>query len=149
MTGPADAPALRRLAESYALAADRRDGAQFARQFTQDGVLVAPRGTFTGRAELATVPALLDRYEATFHAVMNQVAEFYGETAAAETYSIARHFLRDGSGQRLCYEMTIRYLDGFRREAGEWLISRRELVTLATRTFPVDDEPRRGAKEAR
>jgi hypothetical protein len=62
MTGPADAPALRRLVESYALAADRRDGALFARQFTQDGVLVAPRGTFTGRAELATVPALLDRY---------------------------------------------------------------------------------------
>jgi len=36
-------------------------------------VLVAPRGTFTGRPELTTVPALLARYEATFHAVMNQV----------------------------------------------------------------------------
>jgi uncharacterized protein (TIGR02246 family) len=132
--------AVRQLAERYAVAVDRGDGALFAAQFTEDGVLVAPRGEFVGRERLATVPPMMkERYEGTFHAVLTQAVDFDGERAAGETYCIARHFFHDRADQRLCYEMTIRYRDAFRLTEGRWLISRRELVTDAGRTFPVDE----------
>jgi uncharacterized protein (TIGR02246 family) len=132
--------AVRQLAERYAVAVDRGDGALFAAQFTEDGVLVAPRGEFVGRERLATVPPMMkERYEGTFHAVLTQAVDFDGERADGETYCIARHFFHDRASQRLCYEMTIRYQDAFRLTGGRWLISRRELVTDAGRTFPVDE----------
>jgi uncharacterized protein (TIGR02246 family) len=132
--------AVRQLAERYAVAVDRGDGALFAAQFTEDGMLVAPRGEFVGRERLATVPPMMkERYEETFHAVLTQAVDFDGERAAGETYCIARHFFHDRAGQRLCYEMTIRYQDAFRLTGGRWLISRRELVTDAGRTFPIDE----------
>ncbi len=134
---------LRRLAETYALAADRRDGALMAAQFTEDGVLVAPRGTFTGRAEIATVADVLaTHYLKTFHGILGQVPSIERDTAAAETYCIARHFLRDSADRYLCYEMTIRYLDDFALTDKGWRFSRRELVVDATRTFPVEERPR-------
>lgn len=135
--------ALRRLAERYAVAADRRDPELFAAQFTEDGVLEAPRGRFVGREALQTViPMLREHYARTFHAVLGQVPEIGGSRATAETYSIARHFFRDEAGRRACYEMTIRYQDTFEHTDRGWLFSRRELVVDATRTFPVDDRPR-------
>ena len=78
--------ALQRLANAYALAADAGNGALFAGQFTADGVLLAPRGRFEGHRQLARVPALLrERYDWTFHAVLNQMAEVDGRTAWAQT----------------------------------------------------------------
>lgn len=130
--------ALRRLAERYAFAADRRDSELFAAQFTEEGELIAPRGHFVGRAQLRTVPALLARYDRTFHAVFNQVVAFTGGQAEGVTYCIARHFFRDSAERSLCYEMTIRYQDQFRLGAEGWRIARRELVTDATCTFAVD-----------
>src|SRR5690349_6973600 len=44
--------ALRDTAEAYAVAVDRHDGAMFAAQFAEDGVLIAPRGRFAGHQEL-------------------------------------------------------------------------------------------------
>jgi hypothetical protein len=135
--------ALRQLAERYALAVDRRDAELFAAQFTENGVLEAPRGRFVGREALQTViPMLRERYARTFHAVLGQVPEFSGSRATAETYSIARHFFRDEVGRSACYEMTIRYQDTFEHTDQGWLFSRRELVVDATRTFLVDDRPR-------
>lgn len=132
--------AVRQLADRYGVAVDRGDGALFAAQFTEDGTLIAPRGEFVGRERLASVPPMMkDRYEGTFHAVLTQAVDFDGDLAAGETYCIARHFFHDRAGQRLCYEMTIRYQDAFRLEGGEWLISRRELITDAGRTFPIDE----------
>lgn len=134
--------ALRRLAERYAVAADRRDGVLFADQFTEDGELIAPRGHFVGRTALRTVPRVLDRYVKTFHAVLNQVVEIGADSTEGETYCIARHFFHDKAGRFLCYEMTIRYQDRFRLTADGWLLARRELVTDATHTFAVDELPR-------
>lgn len=131
--------ALRGIAERYALAADTGDGDLFAAQFTPDGLLDSPRGRFEGRAALATVPALLrDRYAETFHAVHNQVARRSGDEAQAVTYCIARHFWSAVTGDLLCYEMTIRYLDHFVCETGAWRLSRRKLVVLGTHTFPME-----------
>lgn len=130
--------AIRRLADCYALAADTCDGDLFAAQFTADGVLEAPRGRFVGRQALTGVPRMLrEHYCRTFHAVLNQVPVINGDEASAQTYSIARHFFRDGTGQPLCTEMTIRYQDRFRQTANGWLFFRRELVVDATRTFQV------------
>lgn len=131
--------ALRGVAERYAYAADTGDGDLFAAQFLDDGVLESPRGLFEGPAALATVPALLRaRYTETFHAVLNQVVHPAGEGAEAVTYCIARHFWPGGAGDLLCYEMTIRYLDLFARDTGQWRLSRRRLVVLGTRTFPME-----------
>lgn len=133
---------LRRVAERYAFAVDRGDGALFAAQFVSDGVLESPRGRFAGWDELATVPVVSkQRYLATFHAVLNQLAEVARETASAETYCIARHFLRDADGRCNCHEMTIRYQDQFRRSNGTWLLARRKLVVDAFWTFPVEKRP--------
>lgn len=136
---PADLVALRALADRYAVAVDRGDAEMFAAQFTADGLLVAPRGAFAGRERLAEVPPMMKGlYRRTFHAVLTQAIDVAGDEAAGETYCIARHWYDDKAGQPTCYEMTIRYRDRFRREAGRWLIARRELVVDATHRFAVD-----------
>jgi hypothetical protein len=140
-----EAAALRRLAERYAVAVDRGDGALFAAQFTAAGELIAPRGRFAGREELARVPVMMrDLYLRTFHAVLTQAPVFDGDRAVAETYCIARHYYRDRAERLMCYEMTIRYQDAFERTSGEWLIARRELIVDATSQSPVED---RGSHE--
>ncbi|MGJ4859929.1 nuclear transport factor 2 family protein [Labrys sp. La1] len=127
---------LRLLAERYAMAVDRGDGALFAAQFTQGGVLVTPAGSFSGRAELATVPEIVrSRYEHTHHAVVGMVPVFDGDRANAQTYCHARHFYRTGARERMCYEMTIRYDDEFERARGRWLLSRRALTVVAETRF--------------
>lgn len=135
-----DALALRRLADRYAVAVDRGDGEMFAAQFTTGGELLAPRGRFAGRAALAAVPGMMrELYLRTFHAVLTQAAEVAGDRASGETYCLARHFYRDGQGQPLCYEMTIRYQDAFARADGEWLFARRELIVDAACRFAIEE----------
>jgi hypothetical protein len=136
--------ALRGAAERYAYACDRRDADLFVAQFTEDGVLVAPRGTFVGHTQLRTVTGMLtERYLKTVHAVISQLPMIRDGEASAETYSIARHLYRASDGQLTCYEMTIRYQDEYRLVQGAWLFSRRELVVDIAHRFPVEEEPRR------
>ena len=133
---------MRALAERYAMAVDRGDGALFAAQFTEDGVLEAPRGRFVGRAAIATVPPMMaKRYDRTHHAVVGLVPVFDGDMATAQTYTLARHYYRDGSGAELCYEMTVRYDDRFTRVDGRWLLSRRVLVLVGDATFRTGAKP--------
>lgn len=130
---------LRLLAERYAMAVDRGDGALLAAQFTKEGVLVAPAGSFRGQAELATVPGIVSRrYERTHHAVVGMVPVFGADIAKAQTYSYARHYYRTGAGAAMCYEMTIRYDDEFERIKGRWLLSRRAMTLAGEVSFPVD-----------
>jgi len=131
--------AMRRTAENYAFAVDQVDGERFAAQFIKDGVLVAPLGNIVGRKALSEVPRrVAERYARTWHAVFNLVPVIKGDTARAETYGIARHFMRDSSGRPLCYEMTIRYADQFVRTDGGWLLAERKLQLDATHTFSVE-----------
>lgn len=137
--------ALRDAAERYGMAVDRRDPELFAAQFTVDGVLAAPRGRYVGHEDLRKVPAMMaELYEATFHGVLSQVAEITGHVAKAETYCIARHFFHDGTGQHLCYEMTIRYQDDFVFSNQHWLFSRRELMVDFTHVFQAGAVPDNG-----
>jgi hypothetical protein len=138
-----DAIAFRDLAERYAFACDRRDANTFARVFTPDGVLEAPRGRFAGHDELRSViPMMEELYLKTFHAVLGQQIEITGDEAHGQTYSIARHYFEKQPGEFRCYEMTIRYQDRFRRDGSAWLFSSRTLVMEATHTFPVQVSPR-------
>ncbi len=141
-----DALATRRLAERYAVAVDRGDGDLFAAQFTEDGVLEAPRGRFEGRAALAGVPAMMrGLYRRTWHGVLGQAVDFGGDAGEGETYCVARHFYDDRDGRPFCFEMTIRYADRFVRRGGAWLIAHRRLVVDATHRFAVDGD--RAGKE--
>jgi len=142
--------AMRRTAENYALAVDRVDGAAFAAQFTEDGVLVAPLGRYEGREALSTIPGkVAERYARTFHAVFNLVPVIDGNRARAETYGIARHFMRDSSGRALCYEMTLRYDDTFARTEAGWLLAERRLLLDATHTFAVESRHLAAQEEIR
>ena len=128
---------LRLLADRYAMAVDRGDGAMFADQFVADGVLIAPRGRFEGREALSTVPPMMKRlYDRTHHAVVGQVPTFHDGGAQAQTYTLARHFYRRADGIEYCYEMTVRYEDAFRLTAEGWKIERRELVLVGEMTWP-------------
>ena len=141
-----DALATRRLAERYAVAVDRGDGALFADQFAADGVLEAPRGRFEGRDALAGVPPMMrGLYRRTWHGVLGQAVDFAGDAGDGETYAIARHFYDDRDGRPACYEMTIRYEDRFVRRDGAWLIAHRRLLVDATHRFAVDGD--RAGKE--
>jgi hypothetical protein len=141
-----DALATRRLAERYAVAVDRGDGALFADQFAADGVLEAPRGRFEGRDALAGVPPMMrGLYRRTWHGVLGQAVDFAGDAGDGETYAIARHFFDDRDGRPACYEMTIRYADRFVRRDGAWLIAHRRLLVDATHRFAVDGD--RAGKE--
>lgn len=137
--GADDLVAIRRTADLYAVAVDRGDAELFVTQFTPDGVLLAPRGRFETRDALAGVPPMMKQlYERTFHAVLTQALNGDGDRAAGETYCIARHWSTDSSGQRTCFEMTIRYQDRFERRDGRWLIATRGLVVDATHSYRVD-----------
>jgi len=131
--------ALRHTAEAYAVAVDRHDADMFAAQFTEDGVLIAPRGRFEGQGELRKVPPMMaELYEATFHGVLSVFAEIDGKTAKAETRCIARHFYHDSAGQHRCYEMMIRYQDDFALRGERWLFARRALLVDFAHTFQAD-----------
>jgi SnoaL-like domain len=134
---------LRAVAERYAMAVDRGDGEMFAAQFTENGILEAPRGRYEGRPALATVPPMMTSlYDRTFHAVVGQVPVFHGEIVEAQTYTLARHYYRDSSGAEFCYEMTVRYEDRFEREDGRWLLASRVLTLIGEAVFEHDRKPR-------
>jgi len=144
-----DLVALRLVAESYAMAVDRGDGALFAAQFTPEGVLEAPRGRFKGAEALSGVPAMMKRlYDRTHHAVVGLVPVFDGDQAEAETYTLARHFYRpDPGGPEFCYEMTVRYEDRFRRTDAGWRLARRRLVLVGDMTMPTGKRPPPGVTQ--
>lgn len=128
---PGDALALRRLAESYALAVDGREPALLDAQFTDDGRLVAhkPDGTVlwerAGAAERNKLFDELAVFPRTFHQVGNHVAELTGpESARAVTYSLAHHLGADGGDVRCL----VRYEDEYRRTPDGWRIAARAVL---------------------
>jgi hypothetical protein len=106
---------------------DRRDWALAPALFTGDAVLVGPRFELAGRDAVVRGLRSVERYRATFHAVLNQLFEIRGDEASGETYCLANHlFEREGERRKL--DWAIRYQDRCRREAGVWRFARRELI---------------------
>jgi hypothetical protein len=128
--------ALRRVVERYAHGVDRREPHAVAALFTKDGSLeiyqgdpgtIEPQRVRHGREEIATALEGLDRYEVTTHFLGQQSIDLDGNRATGETYCVAHH-LYDADGVRRDHVLSIRYLDEFRCEDGEWLIARRRLA---------------------
>ena len=130
-----DDAALRRLAELYARAVDRRDADLFLSLFADDAELQSHIATWRGKEQLGQIPPRMrTRYDKTLHTVMNQQVAIDGDNARGETYCIAYHLFppKDGKQQRL--DMYIRYQDRFVRQDGAWKFARRQLDVQWTET---------------
>lgn len=122
-----DRLAIRDVALRYARAVDRRDYALAATLFAEDAELLGPGFHVVGRDSVVRGLRRVEHYDATFHAVHNQLVELSGDTAEGETYCIAAHlFARDGRRRKL--DWGIRYQDRYVRSAEGWQLARRELV---------------------
>jgi uncharacterized protein (TIGR02246 family) len=131
---------LRELALRYARACDTHDGAEFAAIFTEDGEIVSPGHTMTGRDQIvAVVPsALKSRYLRTMHMVHNDLVWVDGDTARGETYCTAHHLVEQSDGKASDYIMSIIYDNRFRKVDGRWYFSHRKLNLRWSKTDTVD-----------
>jgi hypothetical protein len=80
-----------------------------------------------GRAELAEALKVLETYDATTHFNGQSTITLDGDRATGETYCLAHHLWVE-DGQRTLMVMSIRYLDRFVRQDGEWLFAERQLI---------------------
>ena len=78
-----------------------------------------------GVTALGSIDALGQMFRATVHRVHNQVATVTGDAATGETYCTADHLLNDVDSVLV---WTIRYLDRWRREDGQWRFTHRKLI---------------------
>jgi len=98
----ADRLAIRELVEAYAHCADRRDA-------------------------LAPVFADLNKYDATTHFVgQSTIFSLTEDKAIAESYCLAHHITVAEEKRRLMIA-SLRYLDTFVKQGGDWLFAERQL----------------------
>ncbi len=126
---------LRKSAELYAQAADRRDKTQWNAVLTDDCVIEGPGFRIAGReATMGTIDMLAQSFRSTVHHIHNQVVQVNGDIAKGETYCTANHLLNDAE---MILVMEIRYQDEWRREGGVWRFTKRLLVIDWEETRPV------------
>lgn len=120
---------LNELALRYARACDTHDGEEFAAIFTEDGEIVSPGHTMTGRDQIvAVVPsALKSMYLRTMHMVHNNMVWIDGDTARGETYCVAHHLTKESDTKASDYIMYIIYDNKYRKVNGRWYFSHRKL----------------------
>jgi ketosteroid isomerase-like protein len=110
----------------YARGVDRGDMSVIAECFTPDAKLKTPKLTCNNRDEIVAMLPQMGQYRAQTHFMGNQLVEIDGDSAAAETYSLAIHvYDRDGAQQE--YVMGIRYLDRLALVDGKWRIRERSI----------------------
>jgi len=128
------------LALRYARACDTHDAEEFAAIFTEDGEIVSPAHTMTGRAQIVEVvpTKLKEFYLRTMHLVHNDLVWIDGDTARGETYCIAHHLTRRDDGKASDYIMAITYHNRFRKIDGRWYFEHRKLNLNWTQTQIVD-----------
>jgi len=129
---------IRRLIETYARGADRRQPALTASVFTDDGVLQIydgdpnEGGTLNrerqGRAEIEAAMGGLARYRVTSHGLAQSTIDVRGSEAESETYCVAHHLTDHDDGTVSDRVMFIRYLDDWIRTADGWRLGRRRLA---------------------
>jgi ketosteroid isomerase-like protein len=135
-----DRLAIRELAERYALAVDRRDGAALGALFTEDGELHIPRPPESldpviqtkGRDAIERGIRVMDRFAATMHAVVGHVIELDADRATGVVSCIAHH-VRDGKD----VVWALRYHDDYTREPDGWRFTRRSLHIAFLEERPV------------
>jgi hypothetical protein len=140
----ADRLAIRELFDAYAHCADRRDAKGQMALFTEDTRFLVfmdarseePTQELHGRESLAPVFDALNAYTATTHFNGQSTVLLDGERATGESYCIAHHVTVADDGSRTLMIASIRYLDEFVKQDGEWLFAERRLMVDWTETRP-------------
>ena len=140
----ADRLAIRELIDRYAHCADRRDAEGQMALFTEDtrflvfmdATAAEPTQELRGRESLAPVFDNLNTYAVTMHFNGQSTVELDGDRAAGESYCLAHHVSVGEDGQRTMMIASIRYLDEFVKQEGQWLFAERRLMVNWTETRP-------------
>ena len=131
----ADRLAIRELVEAYAHCADRRDAEGQMSLFTADTHFVVfmnakdrkPTWELRSRDALAPVFADLNKYDATTHFVgQSTIFSLTNDKAIGEAYCLAHH-VTVAEGKRHLMIASLRYLDTFVKQDGDWLFAERRL----------------------
>ncbi|MFJ2828345.1 nuclear transport factor 2 family protein [Streptomyces sp. NPDC087263] len=140
----ADRLAIRELVDAYAHCADRRDAKGQLALFTKDthflvfmdSTATEPTQELHGREALAPVFDNLNTYRTTTHFNGQSTITLDGTRATGESYCLAHHVSVDESGQRFLMIASIRYLDEFTKQDGDWYFAERRLMVDWTETRP-------------
>jgi ketosteroid isomerase-like protein len=140
----ADRLAIRELVDAYAHCADRRDAKGQMALFTEDTRFIVfmdataaePTQQLHGRESLAPVFDNLNTYAATMHFNGQSTVSLHGDRAAGQSYCLAHHLSVGEDGQRTMMVASIRYLDEFVKQDGEWFFAERRLMVNWTETRP-------------
>ena len=140
----ADRLAIRELVDAYAHCADRRDAKGQMALFTDDTRFLVfmdpaaaePTQELHGRESLAPVFDDLNQYVATMHFNGQSTVTLDGNGASGESYCLAHHLSIRPDGQRTLMVASIRYLDEFVKQDGQWLFAERRLMVNWIDTRP-------------
>ena len=151
----ADRLAIRELFDAYAHCADRRDAKGQMALFTEDTRFLVfydltsaePSQELHGRESLAPVFDDLNQYVATMHFNGQSTVFLDGDRATGESYCLAHHLKVGEDGQRTLMVASIRYLDEFVKQNGQWFFAERRLMvnwidtrpSVSLRTHPTSD----------
>jgi ketosteroid isomerase-like protein len=140
----ADRLAIRELVDAYAHCADRRDAKGQMALFTEDTSFLVfydltsaePSQELHGRESLAPVFDDLNRYAVTMHFNGQSTVALDGDRATGESYCLAHHLSVAEDGQRTLMVASIRYLDQFVKQGGQWFFAERRLMVNWIDTRP-------------
>ena len=140
----ADRLAIRELVDAYAHCADRRDAKGQMALFTEDTRFLVfmdqgsdePTQELHGRESLAPVFDNLNTYAVTMHVNGQHTVSLDGDRGTGESYCLAHHLSIGEDGQRTMMIASIRYLDEFVKQDGQWLFAERRLMVNWTETRP-------------
>ncbi|MFF4754374.1 nuclear transport factor 2 family protein [Streptomyces sp. NPDC002514] len=138
----ADRLALRELVDAYARCADRRDAKGQMALFTEDtrflvfmdATAAEPTQELHGRESLAPVFDNLNSYRATTHFNGQSTVSLDGDRARGESYCLAHHISHGADAERTIMIASIRYLDEFVKQDGDWFFAERRLMVDWTET---------------
>ena len=135
---------IRELAMLYARGVDRKDIALLRTLYTADG-WDSHGPYFDGPAAdyISFLERQLPHMHCGSHHICNHLVSVDGDIAEGEVYAIAWHLVPDGAGGLKHDVQSVRYIDSYRREAGQWRFARRTLSFDMKLTLPADDH---GAK---
>ncbi|MET7848719.1 nuclear transport factor 2 family protein [Streptomyces avermitilis] len=124
---------LRELIDAYAHCADRKDAKGRMALFTQDtrflvymdAIAAEPTQELLGRAALAPAFDNLNAYKAITHFNGRSTVSLDGDRAGGETYCPAHHISFGTDAERTIVIASIRCLDQFVRQGGDWFLGER------------------------
>jgi len=140
----ADRLAIRELFDAYAHCPDRREAKGQMALFTEDTRFLVymdatsnePTQELNGRESLAPVFDDLNTYTKTTHFKGQSTVSVDGDRATGESCRLAHRLSAGDDGQRTLMIASIRYLDEFVKEDGDWLFAERRLMVDWTETRP-------------